>query len=82
VYAVIHIQNAPTNTKFKGLWCVTDVGQAALPDTMVGGSELSTDRTRDMYFSLVPATQWAVGKYRFEIYVNGVLDTVRQFRVK
>jgi hypothetical protein len=79
---VIHIQNAPANTKFRGLWCVTDVGQAGLADAKMGGSELSTDRTRDMYFSLVPAADWAVGKYRFELYVNGVLDTVKQFRVK
>ena len=82
VYAVIRIQNAPANTKFKALWCVTDVGQAELPDTKLGESELSTDRTRGIYFSLVPAGGWSVGKYRVEIYVNGILDTVRQFRVK
>lgn len=82
VYAVIRIQNAPANTNFKALWCVTDVGQAALSDTKVGESELSTDRTRVIYFSVTPVTEWAVGTYRIEIYVNGVLDTVRQFRVK
>jgi hypothetical protein len=82
VYAVIRIQNAPANTKFKALWCVTDVGQAALPDAKLGESELSTDRTRGIYFSSAPAGGWSAGKYRIEIYVNGVLDTVGQFRVK
>ncbi|MEW5718251.1 MAG: DUF5667 domain-containing protein [Chloroflexota bacterium] len=82
VYAVIRIQNAPANTKFKALWCVTNAGRAALPDTKLGESELSTDRTRGIYFNSAPAGGWPVGEYRVEIYVNGVLDTTRKFRVK
>jgi hypothetical protein len=82
VYAVAHVQNAPANTKFKALWCVTDVGQAALPDTKLGEYEFSTDRTRNIYFSLASSAELAAGRYRVEIYVNGVLDTVRQFSVK
>ncbi len=82
VYAVIHIQNAPANTKFKALWCVTNAGYAAYPDTKLGEAELSSDHTRNIYFSSLPTGGWPVGEYRVEIYVNGVLDTTRKFRVK
>ena len=82
VHAIVRIQNAPANTKFQGLWCVTDVGSSQLTDTQIGEAEILMGQTGYMDFSLTPSQRWATGTYRLEIFVNGVLDTVRQFRVK
>ncbi len=82
IFAVANIQNAPANTRFKALWCVTDVGKADVPDAKIGEAAITTFGTRNAEFSLTPSKGWAVGRYRIEIYVNGVLDTVRHFRVK
>jgi len=81
-HAVVRVQNAPANTKFKATWFVTDVGSAADPNSLIDQTELTTEGTRNIDFTLAPKTVWPVGTYRVEIYVNGVLDTVKNFSVK
>lgn len=81
-HAVVRTQNAPANTKFKSVWYAVDVGNVAPPNTLIDETELSTDGTRNIDFTLSPSTAWPSGSYRVEIYVNGVLDTVKTFNVK
>jgi outer membrane usher protein FimD/PapC len=81
-HAVVAIQNAPKNTKFKAAWFATDVGSAADCNTAMDDTEFSTDGTRNIDFTLAPSTTWPAGTYRVEIYVNGNLDRVVNFSVK
>lgn len=81
-HAVVRTQNAPANTKFKAAWYVVDVGNAASPNSLIDETNLTTDGSRNIDFSLAPQATWPVGTYRVEISVNGVLDTVKTFNVK
>lgn len=81
-HAVLTLQNAPANTKFTATWYVVDVGGAAPPNSEVKSTEITTDGSRNIDFTLKPAATWPVGSYRVEISVNGVLDTVKTFSVK
>lgn len=80
-HAVVRTQNAPANTKFKSVWYAVDVGSAAAPNTLIDETDLTTDGTRNIDFTLAPSTNWPNGSYRVEIYVNGILDTVKLFTV-
>lgn len=80
-HAVVAIQNAPKNTKFKAAWFATDVGSAADCNTAIDDTEFSADGTRNIDFTLTPSTTWPAGTYRVEIYVNGNLDRVVNFSV-
>jgi hypothetical protein len=81
-HAIAALQNAPANTKFTAAWYVVDVGSAAPPNSKIDSTDLTTDGTRNVDFTLKPASTWPVGSYRVEISVNGVLDTVKTFGVK
>jgi hypothetical protein len=81
-HAVVSTQNAPSNTDFKAVWCVTEVGSAAAANTLIDQTDLTTDGTRNIDFTLSPTTTWPAGTYRVMIFVNGTLDTVTDFSVK
>ncbi len=81
-HAIVAIQNAPANTKFGATWYTVDVGSAAPPNNKIDSTELTTDGSRNIDFTLQPNTTWPVGTYRVEITVNGVLDTVKTFSVQ
>ncbi len=81
-HAVVEIDKAPANTKFTAAWYVVDVGSAAAPNSAIDSTDLTTDGTRNIDFTLKPASTWPVGTYRVEISVNDVLDTVTTFSVK
>jgi hypothetical protein len=81
-HAVVAIENAPKDTQLKVAWYAVDVGEAASPNTEIDSYELSADGTRNIDFTLKPKTQWPVGKYRVEIYLNGNLDRTVEFSVK
>jgi sporulation-control protein spo0M len=61
---------------------VTDVGPDIACNSLIDSTEISTSGTRNLDFNLTPETQWPVGMYRVEVYVNGELDTVKEFRVQ
>ena len=81
-HAIVAIQNAPANTKFGATWYTVDVGSAAPPNQKIDSTELTTDGSRNIDFTLRPKSTWPVGTYRVEITVNGVLDTVKTFSVQ
>lgn len=80
-HAVVLTQNAPAGTKFRIAWYVTDVGVAEKPNTLIDQTEVTADGSRNIDFSLRPTTTWPPGKYRAEIFVNGVLDRIMNFTV-
>ncbi|MBI4785971.1 MAG: hypothetical protein HY782_02860 [Chloroflexi bacterium] len=80
-HAVVAIQNAPPNTTFAAVWYALDVGGAADCNSEIDQTELTTDGSRNLDFSLTPTNRWPVGSYRVEIYVNDVLDRAVNFSV-
>jgi hypothetical protein len=80
-HAIVTVQNAPANTPFKATWCVTNVGTAVAANTLIDSTELVTDGSRNIDFTLKPVSTWPVGTYRVEIMVNGVLDRIVSFSV-
>lgn len=81
-HAVVAIQDAPADTTFGAAWYVTDVGTAAAKDTKIDSTELVTDGTRNIDFTLKPDTTWPVGTYRVEISVGGEIEQVVDFSVE
>jgi hypothetical protein len=81
-HAVTAIQNAPANSKFAATWFATDVGSAAPCNTKLDSTEIVTNGSGNIDFTLKSAATWPTGSYRVEIMVNGVLDTVKSFTVK
>jgi hypothetical protein len=81
-HAIAALQNAPANTQFTATWYVVDVGNAAPPDSQIESTNITTNGTRNIDFTLTPTTSWPAGTYRVEISVNGAVDTVKTFSVK
>jgi len=82
IHAIVAIKDAPPGTKFQAAWYVTDTGSAATANSLIDKTEVVTDGTRNIHFSLKSATQWLTGTYRIEISVNGELDRTLSFSVK
>ena len=81
-HAVVAIKNAPDNTTFEAVWYTMDVGSAAENNSKIESTDLVSSGSRNLDFSLSPASTWPVGTYEVEIYVNGTLDQVVDFSVK
>lgn len=82
IHAVVRIQNAPAQTNFKAAWYVVDVGNVAPPNTLIDSTDINTDGSRNIDFTLAPTTTWPPGTYRVEISVNNNVDKVKTFTVK
>jgi len=56
--------------------------QDAPANSLIDSTDLTTDGSRNIDFTLKPNSKWPAGTYRVEISVNGVVDTVKTFSVK
>ena len=81
-HAIAALSNAPANTLFNATWYVVDVGSAAPPNSQIESTDVKTDGSRNIDFTLAPVATWPTGTYRVEISVNGAVDTVKNFSVK
>lgn len=81
-HAVAKLVDAPENTSFSATWYVTDVGPDVACNSTIDSTEISTGGTRNLDFTLTPNDKWPTGMYRVEIFVNGVLEDVKEFSVK
>ncbi|MBI1882272.1 MAG: hypothetical protein HYR94_29215 [Chloroflexi bacterium] len=84
-HAVVAIENAPDNTEVTARWFVQDVGGAEPCNTeIIKPFRLTTSGSRNLDLTLQPppGTEWPVGVYRVEIYVNGNLDLDVDFNVE
>ena len=50
--------DAPANTKFSAAWYTVDVGQAAAPNTLIDKTDISTDGSRNIDFTLTTQDVW------------------------
>lgn len=82
-HAIVAIQSAPANPKFRATWYTLDIGDPAYCNTIIKETDYTPtgSGSGNLDFSLTPKTQWDVGTYRVEIYVNGNLDTAKSFSV-
>jgi hypothetical protein len=81
-HAVTTIADAPEGTRFRAAWYAVDVGSAAEPNTLIDSNDLTAGDSRNLDFSLTPASNWPSGTYRVEISVNDTLDRVIHFSVE
>jgi hypothetical protein len=82
VHAVVHLKSAPTGTKVTATWYVVDVGSSADPNSQIDTTEITTDGTRNIDFSLSPQPTWPVGSYKVEIGLNGQVAKTLEYTVK
>jgi uncharacterized lipoprotein YbaY len=77
VHAVVAIAGAPMGTQLGAKWYVTDVGNAAAPNTLITSTSVTTDGTRNIDFNLTPNSALPAGQYRVEISIaDQVVQTV------
>jgi hypothetical protein len=82
-YAIVHVENAPANTKIKAVWFAQDVGDAEPCNVQItAASEITTSGTRNLSFSLRPRPKWLLGVYHVYIYANDNLNIDVDFRVQ
>lgn len=81
IHAVVSVVDVPAGTKFKVVWQVDDVGNAAEPNSQIAEYELEAEGTRNLDFTLSPNNAWPAGSYKGQIYVNGNLAQSFRFTV-
>lgn len=81
IHAVVTIKEAPPNTKFRAVFFAVDAGDSTLCNVRLGESEFVTGGSRNIDFALPPGKDWALGKYRVDIYVNEALDHTANYVV-
>ena len=81
-HAVVTLANAPKDTLVKAVWVAVDVGNAAPPDSKIDETEVKTEGSRNVDFSLQRgAAKWPAGLYKVQIYYNSKLDRTLNFVV-
>ena len=82
IHAVVHLTDAPANTKVTAAWFVVDVGGAAAPNTQIDTKDVSTDGTRYVDFTLAPVSAWPAGSYKVVISLNDQNFKTLQYTVQ
>lgn len=82
IHAVVHLNHAPANTKVTATWYVVNVGSAADPNSQIDTTDITTDGSRNVDFSLSPQPAWPLGSYKVEIALNGQLIKTLEYSVK
>jgi hypothetical protein len=81
-HAVVHINNAPSDTQVKAIWYMVNVGDSSQNNQPIKSSDYTATGSGNIDFSLTIDSGWPTGTYQVEIYVKGVLDQVVNFSVK
>ncbi len=81
VHAVVGIKDAPANTKFRAVFFAVDAGDSTICNAKLGESEFTAGGSHNLDFALKPSQDWALGKYRVDVYVNDVLDHTANYVV-
>jgi len=82
IHAVVAIQSAPTSTSVKAVWYATSAESVDCNTKIGDPTEIVTDGTRNIDFTLAPESTWPTGSYRVEIYINNNLDQVVEYTVQ
>ncbi len=73
ISAIVEIANTPANTKIKTVFSALDAGNSSICNAKLGEAEQVVEGSKRILFTQKPASPWALGKYRVEIYVNDAL---------
>lgn len=81
VHAIVAVKDAPANTKFRAVFFAVDAGGSTICNVKLGESEQTLGGSGNLDFTVSPPGNWALGKYRVDIYVNGTLDHTANYVV-
>jgi hypothetical protein len=82
LHAVVTLTDAPNDTVIKAVWKVVDVGDSALNGDTIDTTEVTTDGSRNVDFTLKPDNPLPSGTYQVVIYQDGKKDRTLDFTVE
>jgi hypothetical protein len=82
IHAVVTLTDAPKDTAIKAVWKVVDVGDSAQNGNTINTSEVTTDGSRNVNFTLEPENPLPPGTYQVVIYQDGKKDRTLDFTVE
>jgi len=82
LHAVVTLTDAPNDTVIKAVWKVVDVGDSALNGDTIDTTEVTTDGSRNVDFTLKPDNPLPAGTYQVVIYQDGKKDRTLDFTVE
>jgi hypothetical protein len=82
IHAVVRINEAPAGTKYEASWFVIDAGEDVEKNALINKTNITTDGTRNIDFTLRPLKSFPPGSYRVDISVNGVFHSSETFTIK
>ncbi len=80
-HAVVALKDAPANTQVTATWYASDLGGPPDCNVSLTSTDITTDGTRNIDFTLTPPSVWPDGDYRVEISVNNTFDRAVRFQV-
>jgi hypothetical protein len=84
IYAVADLSNAPVGTLLNSKWYYISV-EGIAPNTLIDEADLSIDQdnfTGTVHFFFPANSNWPVGTYAVELYLNGTLTQTVNYSVK
>lgn len=84
LFAVFKTTGIKSGDKVRGVLIADDVGEAAPPNTKITEKTLTlqSDTNKGEFDFSNPPDGWPLGKYHFELYVNGELATKVSFAIR
>jgi hypothetical protein len=79
-FCIVELDNAPDDTKTKAIWKVVEA-EGQEPGFQIGEYELESGSGK-LTFQITPDTEWPVGKYSCEIYLNDEKKETVEFEVQ
>jgi hypothetical protein len=81
VHAIVTVKKAPVDTLFTAKWFTTKIELDGRDNELIDTTEIKTEGTGNLDFTLAPQGKFPTGSYRVEIYVNNNLDQVKAYNV-
>lgn len=84
VYVVMDLSNAPVGTLVVSKWYYISVDGVA-PNTLIDEADITIDQdgfTGTVHFFFPANSDWPVGTYAVELYLNGELITTQNYSVQ
>lgn len=84
IYVVADLANAPVGTLLVSKWYYVSV-EGVPPNTLIDEAEIAIeedDFTGTVHFFFPPGSDWPIGTYAVELYLNGELIDTQNFSVQ
>ncbi|MBN1201962.1 MAG: hypothetical protein JXJ20_08920 [Anaerolineae bacterium] len=79
-YCIVELANAPDDTTTKAVWKTVEV-EGQEPDTVLGEYKIESGNGT-ITFEFSPETEWPVGTYKVELYLDGDEEETLEFTVQ